>query len=67
MVDYRIRMLGRSRHDGFTVTRREGDEWVWLPVRFKTYSQADQWITQCQADEERAVARWMSERTPSAG
>ena len=63
MGEYRIRLLGHSRDGGFTVTRREGDGWIWLPVRFTTYSEADQWITE---QEERAVvtARGFSERTP---
>jgi hypothetical protein len=65
MADYRVRMLGRSREDGFTVTRLEGDHWVWLPVRFSTYSEADQWITQQQYEADRAIAaaRRTSERT----
>jgi hypothetical protein len=58
-------MLGRSRENGFTVTRLEDDHWVWLPVRFSTYSQADQWITQQQDEAFRAItaARGMRERT----
>ena len=66
MVDYRVRMLGRSREDGFTVTCLERDHWVWLPVRFSTYSEADQWITQqqqYQADRAIAATRRTSERT----
>jgi hypothetical protein len=65
MVEYRVRMLGRSREDGFTVNRRDGDEWVWLPVRFPTFSAADQWITQ-QQEHEYSVLRTetrTSERT----
>ena len=65
MADYRIRKLGRSRDDSFTITRDDGDGWIWLPVRFKTFSQADQWITQRQAEERRAILakRRKSERT----
>lgn len=63
MGEYRIRLLGHSRDDGFTVTRREGDEWVWLPVRFMTYSEGDQWITE-QEERDAMAARGISERTP---
>jgi hypothetical protein len=63
MLEYRIRMLGQTREDGFTVTRRDGDAWVWLPVRFPTYSAADQWITQQQENEFARVTRGVSERT----
>ena len=47
------------------MTRLEGDHWVWLPVRFLTYSEADQWITQQQYEADRAIvaARRTSERT----
>ena len=39
--------------------------WVWLPVRFLTYSEADQWITQQQYEADRAIVatRRTSERT----
>src|SRR5471032_2260730 len=60
MLEYRIRMLGQSREDGFTVTRRDGDAWVWLPVRFPTYSAADQWITQQQENEFARFTRGVS-------
>jgi hypothetical protein len=55
MPEYRIRKLGRARDEGFTVTRRDGDAWVWLPVRFKSFTAADQWITTLQTEEERAA------------
>ena len=48
MGEFRIRILGRSGDDGFTVTRREGEHWVWLPVRFSTYSEADRWIDEAK-------------------
>jgi hypothetical protein len=63
MTEYRIRLLGRTREEGFTVTRRDGDAWVWLPVRFPTFSAADQWITQQQENEFAVPARNVSERT----
>ena len=55
MNEYRIRKLGRTGDNSFTVTRRDGDAWVWLPVQFNSYTAADQWITKAQADEERAI------------
>ena len=50
MNEYRIRKLGRTGDNSFTVTRRDGDAWVWLPVQFNSYTAADQWITKAQAD-----------------
>jgi len=46
MAHYRTNMLGRSARDGFSVSRLDGKEWIWLPVRFATRAEAEQWIRQ---------------------
>ena len=57
MNHYRVRRLGRTIDDGFAVTRRDGDAWVWLPMRFNSFSAADRWITAREMEGERAFLR----------
>jgi hypothetical protein len=52
MGEYRIKMVGRSEEDDFAIIRREGDHWIWLPVRFSTYNQAARWIARRHADQD---------------
>jgi hypothetical protein len=63
MGEYRIRMVGRSDEDDFAIIRREGDHWIWLPVRFSTYNQAARWIARRQADQD---ARDQDDKTMAA-